>query len=105
MLGIAAFYIVLLVKPAITLVNSSGFELIQTSVKLPSNRLNFGVLGNEHNNTLYYDLAQPKDGVYQYHFVLEEGRVLQGECGYVTNNEVHKRLMITVHRSFVTCVR
>ena len=93
---IVAYFGSAFVMPSITIVNSSGHNTEQTEVALPSSNLSFGALMNGEQNTLYYNLEQ-SDGVYSYTFKYENTAVISGSCGYVTSNEIHKRVVITLN--------
>ncbi|KNC67804.1 hypothetical protein AC626_08470 [Pseudoalteromonas rubra] len=67
-----------------------------------SSGLDFGPINAGTKNTIYYALKQ-RDGVYQYQLKIESGLVLSGKCGYVKNNEVHKRVVLLVKENQVTC--
>jgi hypothetical protein len=86
----AAYYGSAFIMPSITIVNNSGHIIEQMEIALPSSNLNFGTLMNTEQNTLHYTLEQ-NDGVYNYKFKHENSTVFLGSCGYVTNNEIHKR--------------
>jgi hypothetical protein len=93
-----AYYGSVFVMPSITIVNNSGRITEQMEVTLPSSNLNFGALMNGEHNTLHYTLDQ-KDGDYRYKFKHENSTVYFGICGDVTNNEIHKRVVITVNEN------
>ncbi|WP_394229365.1 hypothetical protein [Shewanella colwelliana] len=86
------------VMPSVTVVNKSGDVVEQVEVALPNSNLNFGALTDGEENTLHYSLEQ-SDGVYNYQFKSKSSVVFRGSCGYVTNNEIHKRVVITVNKS------
>ncbi|NTS78479.1 hypothetical protein HR060_16670 [Catenovulum sp. SM1970] len=88
--------------PSITVVNLSGSVIKSAKVILPSNQLDFGQLADKETNTLYYSLEQA-DGVYQYRFSLASQVVLEGRCGYVTQSEYNKRVVMTVSDHKVRC--
>ena len=91
----AAYLISFYVMPSVTITNTSDTSIQTAEVKLPNGGLDFGPIEAKGQNTIHYSLEQ-NDGVYRYHIVLKNGDVLDGECGYVTNNEVHKRFEILV---------
>ena len=86
------------VMPSVTIVNKSGNVVEQVVVTLPNSNLNFGSLIDGEDNTLHYAIEQ-SDGVYNYRFKSKTVYVLSGSCGYVTNNEIHKRVVITLKKS------
>ncbi|NMP17721.1 hypothetical protein [Thalassotalea sp. Y01] len=90
------------VMPSITIVNNSGSVISGAKVYLADNRLDFGEIDVARSNTLQYSLEQ-KDGVYRYIFTIADGDTLSGECGYVTNNEYGKRVIITVNTNDIVC--
>lgn len=83
------------IRPSVTIINNSGQPFIISMVKLPSSHLDFGVIGHNSQNTIYYSLEQ-KEGVYHYFFNIGNTANVQGECGLLSNNEIHKRLVIEV---------
>ncbi|MDO6776732.1 hypothetical protein ACFL6Z_06490 [Pseudomonadota bacterium] len=85
----------LYLSPSLTISNQSAQGVESAVVKLPHSRLDFGDIAAMHTNTLYYDLAQ-LDGAYRYHIELDSGEIIAGECGYITNFEIHKRVVITI---------
>ncbi len=84
--------------PSVTIVNKSGAVIEQVEVALPSSNLNFGALMDGEENTLHYSLEQ-SDGVYNYQFKSKNSVMFRGSCGYVTNNEIHKRVVITLNKN------
>jgi len=89
--------------PNITVVNYSGEAINKTLIYLPNNRLNFGKIEDKQQNKIGYSLEQ-NDGSYRYVFTFTSGKHLAGECGYITANEVHKRLEVTIDKHYqVTC--
>jgi hypothetical protein len=90
-----AYYGSEFVMPSITIVNDTGQNLKQMKVALPSSNLDFGAIKHGEQNTLLYTLKQ-NDGAYQYKFKHENSAAVSGTCGYVTKNEIHKRVIITL---------
>jgi len=88
--------------PSITIINNASTAIQHAQVTLPNSGLDFGVVQKGSDNTIYYSLAQ-LDGTYRYQFKLANGREFSGECGYVTGNELHKRVVITVRENGVIC--
>ncbi|TLU66157.1 hypothetical protein FE810_05405 [Thalassotalea litorea] len=96
----ASFYIL----PSVKIVNNSGAEIAQAKVTLPSSQLDFGSISSGESNTLHYSLSQQHDGVYTYEFFSANSVAYRGSCGYVTSNEINKRVVITVQKGkLVTC--
>ncbi|UAA38441.1 hypothetical protein KIH87_17445 [Paraneptunicella aestuarii] len=95
---VVAYYGSVFVMPSVTIVNKSGNVVEQAEVALPNSNLNFGMLEDGEVNTLHYFLKQ-SDGVYNYQFKSENLVMLRGSCGYVTNNEIHKRVVITLNKN------
>ncbi|USD39498.1 hypothetical protein [Ferrimonas sp. SCSIO 43195] len=83
----------LFVLPSITVINASG-GAVSVTVRLPSNRLDFGRIAPGADNTLYYTLAQ-QPGDYRYR-LQRSGAEVTGHCGRVAENEVHKRVKMTI---------
>lgn len=100
---VVAYYGSAFVMPSITVVNRSGETVEQVEVALPSSNLNFGSLVADEQNTLHYTLKQ-NDGAYHYTIKLGNSPIFQGTCGYVTKNEIHKRVIITLKENYkVVC--
>ncbi|MCC2615450.1 hypothetical protein LJ739_04250 [Aestuariibacter halophilus] len=95
---VVAYYGSAFVMPSVTVVNKSGVALEEVEVALPSSNLDFGALENGEENTLHYSLDQ-SDGVYNYHFKRNSSVIFRGSCGYVTGNELHKRVVITFNEN------
>lgn len=98
----AAYHIYFFLLPSVTVTNSSGKTLERVNVVLPDSSLDFGPLEAGGQNTLYYALQQ-KDGQYAYQISLHGSFTLSGICGYVTSNELHKRVQIEVFADKVSC--
>jgi hypothetical protein len=94
-LSVAAYFISFYIMPSVTVKNLTNVNIQSANVSLPNSGLNFGPIGAQRTNTIHYSLKQ-SDGVYQYRFTLDNGLVALGECGYVTNNEIHKRMEISI---------
>ena len=93
------YYSVMFIMPSITIINNSGVNIEQAEIALPLNHLDFGSIEKQQKNTLHYSLEQ-NDGSYQYSFKMIGSADIQGSCGYVTNNEIHKRVFIYVNDKF-----
>jgi len=98
LLLVIGYYGSAFILPSITLVNNSGYVIEQAEVSLPSSNLNFGSLQNGEENTLHYALNQT-DGTYNYHIKVKEMSEFEGNCGSVTNNEIHKRIVILINQN------
>ena len=98
----AIYHLSFYVLPSISVENNSGVTITTAHVYLPASRLDYGSLAPNQKNTLHYMLKQP-DGQYGFIFMLSNDALLEGTCGYVTNNEVHKRVTITVFKNRVVC--
>jgi hypothetical protein len=93
---VVAYYGSAFIMPSVTIINKSGEVVTLVEVALPNSNLNFGSLADGEENTLHYFLEQ-SDGVYHYQF--KSSVVVSGSCGYVTNNEIHKRVIITLNKN------
>jgi hypothetical protein len=87
------------VMPSITIINNSGVKIEQAEITLPANHLDFGTIANNQQNTLHYALNQ-SDGSYHYTFKLTGLSAISDNCGYVTQNEIHKRVFISINHNF-----
>ncbi len=96
--SLGAYFSYFFVSPNITVVNSSRDEVSRMVVTLPSSRLDFGRLKPGGENTIYYSITQA-DGVYVTSVTTASGENLETSCGSVTNNEIHKRVKITLTQS------
>ena len=92
---VVAYYGGTYLMPSVTIVNKSGNVIDLAELALPNSNLNFGVLMDGEENTLHYSPEQ-SDGVYNYHFKSKSSGEFRGSCGYVTNNQIHKRVVITI---------
>lgn len=94
------------VLPSVTVINLSDSTIQNARVELPSSGMGFGKINMGEENTIHYELEQ-LDGTYRYRIELAPeglpGKVLTGECGYVTNNEVNKRFVLEVANNKVEC--
>ncbi|MCL1066388.1 hypothetical protein L2735_06150 [Shewanella olleyana] len=84
------------VSPSVTVKNNSEFVIDSAVINLPLTRLDFGEINTSSKNTIYYDLAQ-LDGQYEYELQLNSGDTLKGKCGYVTNFEINKRVVLILN--------
>lgn len=99
---IAAYYLYFYISPSVTVINDTEQLIAKASVSLPKSNLDFGSIKHNQKNTLYYSLEQD-DGSYNYSFTIDN-KVITGACGYLKNNEINKRLVITVRkRSLIDC--
>ena len=88
----SSFYIL----PSITIVNGSAAGVAQAEIDLPGSHLDFGSIASGSSNALHYSLTQPLDGVYRYTIKFTDSVENIGSCGYVTDNEFNKRVVITI---------
>lgn len=95
LIAVAAYFISFYVMPSVTVKYISNTSIQAAKVTLPNAGLDFGPIEAKEQNTIHYSLEQTEGG-YKYHFVLKNGVVLEGDCGFVTSNEVHKRFEILV---------
>jgi len=95
---ILAYFTSSFVLPSVTVINNSGQVIEQIQVTLPSSHLDFGSLNDSQSNTLHYALKQ-SDGTYIYQFTNTNSDLLTGSCGYVTQNEFHKKVVITINKN------
>jgi hypothetical protein len=93
---VVIYYSSFYVLPSITIVNSSGAAIAQAEIDLPGSHLDFGSIASGSNNALHYSLTQPLDGVYSYTIKFTDSVEVVGSCGYVTDNEFNKRVVITI---------
>ncbi len=101
-LVIASYYLYFYITPSVTVINKSEYVITKVNVSLPKSNLNFGSIELEQANTIHYSLSQ-HDGSYNYSFNIG-GKLITGACGYLTNNELNKRFVITVSkRNLVGC--
>ncbi len=101
---ISSYYLYFYITPSVTVINKSESVITKVSVSLPKSNLNFGSIELEQENTIYYSLSQ-NDGSYNYSFSINS-KIISGSCGYITNNELNKRFVITVSKSnLVGCSR
>ena len=89
---VASYYLYFYISPSVTVINKSALETTKVNVTLPNSNLNFGSIESDQKNTLYYSLSQ-KTGTYSYSIHLAD-KELTGTCGYITSNEINKRVVI-----------
>lgn len=100
---VASYYVSMFIMPSITIVNHSGHLIAQAKIILPNNQLDFGTIAHRQQNTLHYSLTQ-NDGVYRYQFEYANQVIVEGHCGYVTNNQINKRVTLVIKQdNQVTC--
>jgi hypothetical protein len=95
---VALYYLSFYLLPAVTIINNSAVDIAQADVDLPSSHLDFGAVASGELNRLHYDLTQQREGQYRYKILFANSVEQQGSCGYLTNNEFHKRVVILVAR-------
>ena len=96
--AIAGYFGYLYLLPNVTVINNSNVPITSFVIQLPGSRLDFGGIEPGAHNTIYYKLNQT-DGSYQISTTLEGEKVLEKNCGYITNNELHKRVTVTLTQS------
>jgi hypothetical protein len=99
---LAVYYGSYYIMPSVTVINKSGVDIKSTIINLPNSNLDFGAFSQGQQNTIHYALAQ-SDGVYKYQFDFEDKPSIIGECGYVTQNQINKRVVITLTSKEVVC--
>jgi hypothetical protein len=99
---IGVYYGSFYIMPSITIINNSGVTIETGKVRLPRSNLDFGSIENGQKNTLHYSLTQA-DGEYEYKFIFSDDVSISGSCGYLTQNEINKRVSITVTTNKVVC--
>lgn len=98
----AAYHLYFFVLPSVTVINSSNSTVASARVELPNSGLDFGAIATNQSNTIHYALEQA-DGEYHYQIAVAGGAVLSGRCGYVTNNQIHKRITLQIKDKQVLC--
>ncbi|NMP31994.1 hypothetical protein HII17_10485 [Thalassotalea sp. M1531] len=93
---VGGYYLSYFLLPSITVFNHTSEKIKQFEITLPSSHLDFGSIAPGTQNTLHYTLAQ-KDGVYRYKTLFASGTEVSGECGYLTHNELHKRVIVIIN--------
>lgn len=93
---VVLYYSSFYVLPSITIVNASAVRVAQAEIDLPASHLDFGSIASGSGNALHYSLTQAKDGVYRYTIKFTDSVETHGSCGYVTDNEFNKRVVITI---------
>lgn len=68
----------------------------QAKIDLPGSHLDFGFIASGSSNALRYLLTQPLDGAYRYTGKLPHSVEIIGSCGYVTNHEFNKPVVIAI---------
>ena len=110
-IGIIALMVLLVVflglyaigSPEVVIANHSSQNVIEVIVKLPSNRIVFGSISPKSESTIFYSWSQA-EGMYEYQVSFAGGLSQTGKCGYVTHNEIGKRLTLIVNANLtVTC--
>jgi hypothetical protein len=93
---VVLYYSSFYVLPSITIVNSSAVGVAQAEIDLPASHLDFGSIASGSSNALHYSLTQPLDGAYRYTIKFTDSVETQGSCGYVTDREFNKRVVISI---------
>jgi hypothetical protein len=99
---VGVYYGSFYVMPSITIINNSGVTIESAKVRLPNSNLDFGSVESVQKSTLHYYLSQ-NDGEYEYKFIFSDDVSIAGACGYLTKNEINKRVSITVTPNEVFC--
>ena len=103
LLCLLLYYLSFWVLPSVTVTNNSNALISHARVDLPNSGLDFGKLPSNTENSIHYQLAQ-LDGQYHYKITLSNGKTFEGSCGYVTQNQINKRTVITVEDNQVNCL-
>ncbi|WP_018982640.1 hypothetical protein [Salinimonas chungwhensis] len=98
----AIYYAGFFILPSVTVINKTNADIQSIKIILPDSGLDFGSVLRRHQNTIHYSLQQT-DGFYKYDITNLDGVVRSGTCGYVTNNEIHKRVLIQITEQDVIC--
>lgn len=93
---VVLYYSSFYVLPSITIINSSGAGIVQAEIDLPASHLDFGSIASGSSNALHYSLTQPLDGAYRYTIKFTDSVETLGSCGYVTDKEFNKRVVISI---------
>lgn len=93
---VVIYYSSFYVLPSITIVNDSAAGVALAEIDLPASHLDFGSIAGGSSNALHYSMTQPKDGAYSYTIKFTDSVEITGSCGYVTDNEFNKRVVITI---------
>ena len=99
---VTAYYGTFYVMPSVSVINNSGADIKSAIINLPGSHLDFGPISQGQSNTIHYSLDQA-DGVYEYQFDFADKQSIHGECGYVTQDEINKRVSLTISRKNVVC--
>lgn len=81
--------------PEVRVENLSKQHIEAVEVLLPSSKLRFDSVPTQTEARLYYSLNQA-DGSYHYRITVQAGNILEGECGYLTANEIGKLMILTL---------
>ena len=81
--------------PSIQIDNLTSKTLSLAKVQLPSNQLDMSPIAPGQSQEIYYS-PQQKDGVYRYIFEFSDGTQITGSCGYITQSEYTKRVLISI---------
>lgn len=89
--------------PSVSVINNSGADIVSATINLPSSHLDFGPISQAQTNTIHYSLDQA-NGLYEYKFDFVDRQSIYGECGYVTQDEINKRVSLTISiKNVVDC--
>lgn len=87
------YHLAFFIMPSVTFLNNSDSMVVSARVVLPNSSLDFGSVEAGGSNTIHYELGQA-DGAYIFKIVLGDKTRLDGSCGYITNSEINKRVVI-----------
>lgn len=84
-----------LASPEIVVTNRSSSRIDGIVIQLPSSRISFDAIEPGASSTIFYSVDQA-DGVCKYVAKLDSGRMVEGQCGYVTNSQYGRRVELTM---------
>ena len=84
-----------LASPEIVVTNRSSSRIDEIVIQLPSSRVSFDAIEPGASSTIFYSVDQV-DGVCKYVAKLDSGRMVDGQCGHVTNSQYGKRIELTI---------
>ncbi|GGP57500.1 hypothetical protein GCM10009347_25030 [Shewanella algicola] len=87
------YHLAFFIMPSVTIQNNSDAMVESARVVLPNSSLDLGSIQAGGSNRIYYELEQA-DGEYEFDIILSDETRLDGSCGYITNSEINKRVVI-----------
>ena len=84
-----------LASPEIVVTNRSASRVDSVIIQMPSSRISFDTIEPGTSSAIFYSVDQV-DGVCKYAAQLDSGRMIEGQCGYVTNSQFGKRVELTI---------